>query len=56
MDFKNFGKLQIQCTIPRLSKFIVDQIDRILAKHYSFTDEEMDFIVNYDIKYRMEKT
>jgi len=23
------------------------------AKHYGFTDEELDFIVNYDIKYRM---
>jgi hypothetical protein len=25
----------------------------ILAKHYSFTEEELDFIINYDIKYRM---
>ena len=24
-----------------------------LAKHYGFTDEELDFIINYDIKYRM---
>ena len=21
--------------------------------HYGFTDEELDFIINYDIKYRM---
>lgn len=28
-------------------------IDRILAQHYGFTDEELDFIINYDIKYRM---
>jgi hypothetical protein len=27
--------------------------DFILVKHYSFTDEELDFIINYDIKYRM---
>ena len=27
--------------------------DRVLAKHYGFTDEELDFIINYDIKYRM---
>jgi hypothetical protein len=38
---------------PRLSKFIIDEIDRVLAKHYGFTDEELDFIINYDIKYRM---
>jgi hypothetical protein len=35
------------------SKPIIDEIDRILAKHYGFTDEELDFIINYDIKYRM---
>jgi len=26
-----------------------------LAKHYGFTEEELDFIINYDIKYRMGK-
>lgn len=35
------------------SKPIIDEIDRVLAKHYGFTDEELDFILNYDIKYRM---
>ena len=35
------------------SKSIIDEIDRVLAKHYAFTDEELDFIINYDIKYRM---
>ena len=37
------------------SKPIIDQIDEVLAKHYGFTDEELDFIINYDIKYRMGK-
>jgi hypothetical protein len=36
-----------------LSKPIIDEIDRVLAKHYGFTGEELDFIINYDIKYRM---
>jgi hypothetical protein len=35
------------------SKPIIDEIDRVLAHHYGFTDEELDFIINYDIKYRM---
>ena len=35
------------------SKSIIDQIDTLLAKHYGFTEEELDFIINYDIKYRM---
>ena len=25
----------------------------MLARHYGFTEEELDFIINYDIKYRM---
>ena len=37
----------------KLSKPIIDEIDKVLAKHYGFTDEELDFIINYDIKYRM---
>ena len=32
---------------------MIDEIDRVLAAHYGFTDEELDFIINYDIKYRM---
>ena len=35
------------------SKPIIDEIDRVLAEHYGFTEEELDFIINYDIKYRM---
>ena len=35
------------------SKGLIDQIDCVLAEHYGFTDEELDFIINYDIKYRM---
>lgn len=38
---------------PSKSKPIIDEIDTVLARHYGFTDEELDFIINYDIKYRM---
>jgi hypothetical protein len=31
----------------------VRAVDRVLAKHYGFTEEESDFIINYDIKYPM---
>jgi hypothetical protein len=27
--------------------------NRVLAQHYGFTAEELDFIINYDIKYCM---
>lgn len=49
------GILEIQSFQPRLSKPIIDEIDKVLAEHYGFTDEELDFIINYDIKYRMGK-
>jgi len=35
------------------SKLILDEIDHLLARHYGFTEEELDFLINYDIKYRM---
>lgn len=47
------GRVEYDEFWPRHSKPIIDEIDRVLAKHYGFTDEELDFIINYDIKYRM---
>ena len=38
---------------PKQSKSILDKIDKSLASLYNFTEEELDFIINYDIKYRM---
>ena len=40
---------------PQLSKHLIDRIDFLFAQHYGFTEEELDFIINYDIKYRMGK-
>ena len=37
----------------RKSKSVIIEIDKVLAQHYGFTEEELDFIINYDIKYRM---
>jgi hypothetical protein len=35
------------------SKSLLNDIDGILAQYYGFTSEELDFIVNYDEKYRI---
>ena len=35
------------------NKSILDEIDTVLAGHYGFTAEELDFILNYDLKYRL---
>ena len=45
--------LTVECIYPKTSKPILDEIDRVLAAHYGFTEEELDFILNYDIKYRL---
>src|SRR3989304_1025382 len=50
---KQTGHTETQSFKIQKSKPIIDDIDRVLAKHYGFTDEELDFIINYDIKYRM---
>ncbi len=50
---KSKGKTETQTFKIQKSKPIIDEIDRVLAEHYGFTDEELDFIINYDIKYRM---
>jgi hypothetical protein len=51
MNFQH-DTLTVQCIYPKGSKPILDEIDCILAHHYGFTEEELDFILNYDIKYR----
>ena len=50
---KKTGRTETQSFEIKLSKPIIDEIDELLAKHYGFTEEELDFIINYDIKYRM---
>ena len=50
---KQTGKTETQSFVIKESKPVIDEIDRVLAEHYGFTDEELDFIINYDIKYRM---
>jgi len=52
-EYQTTGRVIYDEFYPRFSKPIIDEIDRVLARHYSFTDEELDFIINYDIKYRM---
>jgi hypothetical protein len=50
---KETGETKTQSFKLSKSKPIIDEIDKVLAKHYGFTEEELDFIINYDIKYRM---
>ena len=58
-DYKanSFVRIRQDCEFQEFrvnrSKSIINEIDSVLAQHYGFTNEELDFIINYDIKYRM---
>jgi len=54
--YETSGRVEYDEFYPKHSKSIIDEIDRVLAQHYGFTEEELDFIINYDIKYRMGKS
>ena len=45
--------LTVQCIFPRHSKVITDKIDAVLAEYYQLTKDELDFVTNYDVKYRL---
>ncbi len=53
IKYKTTGWIEYDEFYPRESKPILDEIDKVLATHYGFTEEELDFIINYDIKYRL---
>jgi tRNA1(Val) A37 N6-methylase TrmN6/adenylate kinase family enzyme len=38
---------------PQNQSRVFAEADSLIKEHYGFTDEELDFIINYDIKYRM---
>ena len=48
-----YGKAEVDQFSVAPCKPVINEIDQLLAEHYGFTDEELDFIINYDIKYRM---
>lgn len=45
--------LTVQSIVPKHAKQMIDEIDAQLAEHYGFTADELDFVINYDFKYRV---
>ncbi len=51
---KHIGSKQVEYEYKhKMSKPIIDEIDKIIGKVYNLTDEEVDYIINYAYKYRM---
>lgn len=51
--YRATGRVEYDEFVPKLSKPLIDKVDAMLAEHYGFTNLELDFITNYDIKYRL---
>ena len=47
------GEIIYQEFAATATKPILDEIDMLLASEYHLTADELDFVINYDIKYRM---
>jgi hypothetical protein len=50
---KQTGRTETQSFIVSKSKPVIDLIDHTLAPHYKLTQDELDFIKNYDVKHRL---
>jgi hypothetical protein len=53
VSYQGKGDVTVQYFNFRPSKPIIDHIDRALAIHYGLSNEELDFVINYEIKYRL---
>ena len=52
-NYRTSGRVEYDEFYLKLSKSIIDEVDSMLAKHLGLSTHELDFILNYDIKYRM---
>jgi hypothetical protein len=50
--YRTTGKVVYDEFYPGRSKAILDEIDRALAGHYGLPDDEVGFLIRYDLKYR----
>jgi type I restriction-modification system DNA methylase subunit len=51
--YQTTGKVEYDEFHPGKSKPIMDRIDDVLARHYGFTAEELDYIKNFSIEFRL---
>ena len=50
---KSTGRTETQSFKIQKCKPMIDEIDRNIAPFYGLTDAELDFIINYDLKFRL---
>jgi hypothetical protein len=52
-EYQSTGRVEYDEFVQRLSKPIIDKIDVLLGELYGLSPEEVDFLTNYDTKYRL---
>ena len=52
MKFRH-DTLTVQCFLPKNSWNVLSKIDQLIAEALALSGEEGDYLINYDIKYRM---
>ncbi|MFQ5409675.1 MAG: SAM-dependent methyltransferase, partial [Anaerolineales bacterium] len=51
--YRTTGSIAYDEYYPGMSKSIIDEIDLTIARHYDFSDQITDHLINFDIKFRM---
>jgi hypothetical protein len=52
-NYAQTGLVEYDEFYPSKSKEEIDPIDKTLGEHFGFNAQELDHIINFDIKYRM---
>lgn len=50
---RSTGRTETQSFKIQKCKPEIDEIDRLISPHYGLTDSELDFILSYDLKFRL---
>ena len=50
---KSTGHVVYEEFYPRMSKAVLDEIDQVLGHELGLSEEQQDFFLNFEIKYRM---
>lgn len=53
MNNKLTGLVELESLTPARSKDLIDKIDVVFASFYDFLPQQVDFILNFEIKYRL---
>jgi len=51
-NYSGIGEMKLMTFYAKKSKPLIDKIDQVLGEHYKFSNEEIEYIINYISEYR----